>query len=341
MFSNELIEILHQKSDEHLIREIEITGEGNHPGAERQHIVFGVDSDFIRHACVTMQSIVEKTECAQYHFHFITSEESESLITDIARIIHHTRHILSIHIISAEIFRGFPESNLFTKAAYYRLLSPYILHKEEKILYLDADIVCLKEFSGLFSISIPENKSAGVVREDDYKCLNLAKKIALSGNDYFNSGVLLINVSTWIRKKVTERVIKILQERGRKFKYYDQDALNVALEKDVIFIPRKYNNIIMLDNRAGQFSVMPSEDVIFLHYAGADKPWQLWNNQPAARYYQSIYARSPWAYIPFDMPKNDQQAKKMYKAMLKSHNFIHAVAWYFTYLKLRYIKKRL
>jgi len=110
-----------------------------------------------------------------------------------------------------------------------------------------------------------------------------------------------------------------------------------VLEGKVCFVDRRFNFIEMLahDENGYQRDVPP--DTCIIHYAGADKPWQAWNQQKVCLHYRNIYRRSPVADQPFDLPRNHQQAKKMYKAMFRTRQFLMGVYWRFRYYQMRYL----
>ncbi|WP_024527881.1 glycosyltransferase family 8 protein [Serratia fonticola] len=301
-------------------------------------IVFGVDGNFIRHACITIQSMVENAGAAQLSFHLITTEDTIDLASKFQALVINTPHSICIHRLSDSLFTNLPSTALFTKATYYRFLAPYLLEEEEAILYLDADIVCINPFTDLFHKVKESEHIAFVVSELDHLTSTLAADVGLKEEKYFNAGMLMINVKSWRQNFISEKALSLLETRGKDFRYLDQDALNVVLEGNVQFIDKKYNTLFMLGHSDVDYNRMPPNDTVFIHYAGADKPWQKWNNQAGTYFYTEHYQRSCWASYAFDMPKNDQQAKKMYKLLLREKKYFSSLQWYCMYIKLRYGK---
>lgn len=232
-----------------------------------------------------------------------------------------------------------PSSQLFSsKAIYYRLLVPYMLEHGQTMLYLDADIVCLNTFTDFYNSRKNFSEIALVVSEKENLAPTLAANIGLKGSNYFNSGMLLINVERWLQENISYKTMLILESQGYKFKYFDQDALNILIEDKVRFVDKKYNLIFKLKHKKDDYKLMPPIDTVFLHYAGADKPWQKWNKQSATKFYTNIYLNFPWSSKNFDIPKNYEQAKKMYKLMLHKREYISCLRWYLSYIKFRYNK---
>lgn len=108
------------------------------------HIVFGIDDDFIRPLGVLMTSIIENNKNENIEFHIISkyiSKENRRIIKQFA--IENDINI-NIYIIDETIFNDLPTTSYITKAMYNRFLIPLILKDvTDRVLYLDADIVCL------------------------------------------------------------------------------------------------------------------------------------------------------------------------------------------------------
>lgn len=149
-----------------------------------------------------------------------------------------TVHSIHVHQLPEQLFAKLPSTELFSKAIYYRLLAPYLLEREATILYLDADIVCLNAFTDFYNSRSAYTDIALVVSEGEHLAPTLAANIGLQGSNYFNSGMLLINVQRWLQENISDKTISILESQGHKFKYMNQDALNIILEGKVRFVEK-------------------------------------------------------------------------------------------------------
>ncbi|WP_147199237.1 glycosyltransferase family 8 protein [Pantoea sp. CCBC3-3-1] len=323
--------------ERHVISEIIVAGKTTFDWPIR-HIVFGVDGGFLRHAFITIQSIIEASGNEVFNFHLITDENVSSLSDKFKTLLKDSPHIFTVHKIASSLFCDFPTTQLFTKATYYRLLAPHFLRDVDMLLYLDADIVCLNPFKTLWNFAQINKNPAFVVLEEEGLRKELAKNVALSSDSYFNAGVMLINVARWREERISLQTFSVLGQKGAALQYLDQDALNIVLENQFIALDRKYNTIFKPGHGPKDYERLPPAETVFLHYAGADKPWQQWNKQAVCKYYSVIYRRSVWAAQPYDLPKNDSQAKKMYKLMFRERKLLRALKWYINYYLFRYLK---
>lgn len=178
-------------------------------------------------------------------------------------------------------------------ASLYRLLIPQVCKNFAKVLYLDSDVVVCADIIELYKVDISHMLIAAVHDADycgEYNGGNLiVKEICLEKlklkkpYDYFNAGVLLINVSEFNEAFEPNYLIELAQ--GGKYIFMDQDVLNVACQGKVKFIDFSWN--VLHDCFGIRINQMISRAPIHLsnlyfesrkapkivHYAGGEKPW--------------------------------------------------------------------
>lgn len=156
---------------------------------------------------------------------------------------------------------------------------------DDRVLYLDSDIIIRKDISEIFEVELGERYAAVV--KDSGKIYN---KGGLRGElpKYFNSGVMLLNLAAMRSDNVRDKLI----EAKRKLKnqaLVDQDAFNIVFRGKVILLPIKYNALMInLYNSIGKFSMKEindfygtvyssfydlEDDISILHFASKIKPW--------------------------------------------------------------------
>ena len=122
------------------------------------------------------------------------------------------------------------------------MLLPTILPKEiDKVLYIDGDIICLDSLKELWETPL-ENFSAAAV--PDMRCNDIRVLNRLSFNradDYFNAGVMLINLDWWRKNDIQNKSIKFISENRDICKFHDQDALNVVLHGTIQTLSIRFN----------------------------------------------------------------------------------------------------
>ncbi len=126
---------------------------------------------------------------------------------------------------------------------YYRLLIPNLIKKYDKVIYCDCDICFNGDLSDLYNISLNDKYIAAVANfhktNISKKFKKYAKKIDVNPLQYFNAGVILLNSKKIFDNQVINNCI--LPLLGKKFKYQDQDILNIVFKDQSILISPEFN----------------------------------------------------------------------------------------------------
>ncbi|MFD3002770.1 glycosyltransferase family 8 protein [Pontibacter toksunensis] len=156
--------------------------------------------------------------------------------------------------------------------AYGRLLLADFID-EDQVLYLDSDLVVeldvLKELvvfdfqgqplaavsSGFFKYTLGNRFYTG--------------KVGLSPDlEYFNSGVLLINLKDWRLRSVKEECFNIAKKFAMNLPSHDQSLLNIYCAGHFAKLPRSFN----CEWPSHRPKPNVSDNMIF-HFVGSPKPW--------------------------------------------------------------------
>lgn len=174
-------------------------------------------------------------------------------------------------------------------ATYYRFFIPSLI-REEKVLYLDCDLVVRGSLGELFEVELSNYYFSAVIdllAEENGRRLQLER--------YCNCGVMLINNKKWRDDFVTGRLFQYLQENSKKIVFGDQDVLNVVLQSDILYLDPIWN-IQTGEYRSCYDSGFNSriEEARILHFVGRKKPWSFCNKQPAKKEYFKYLRYTPW-----------------------------------------------
>lgn len=120
-----------------------------------------------------------------------------------------------------------PKANMntrFTPLCMLRLFADKVKEIPDKILYLDADVMCTNDFSDLYNTDMGDTEIVGVPdRYGKWFFGNILK------HDYLNSGVLLLNMKQIRKSGLFEKCRKMCKEK--KMFMPDQSALNKLATK--------------------------------------------------------------------------------------------------------------
>jgi UDP-glucose:(galactosyl)LPS alpha-1,2-glucosyltransferase len=155
---------------------------------------------------------------------------------------------------------------IYSKETYCRLIAPYLIN-ESRLIYIDADAVCINKLDELYNIDLDGNYVAGVVDTgiDHYKPM-----IGFSANDdYINTGVLLMDLDAIRRDSIHTQWLDIANTK--QYQMQDQDAINISCNGKIKVISNKYNMSRCTSFEYSKLDVHIDEALI-IHYAG-HKPW--------------------------------------------------------------------
>jgi lipopolysaccharide biosynthesis glycosyltransferase len=173
-----------------------------------------------------------------------------------------------------------PVSDHISIAAYSRLfLSSIIPCNITKIIYLDCDLIVLKEINELFLLEINENY-VGAIREIVSE--EALERLEITNLNYFNSGVLIVNLEQWRKDKIEEELIEFVNKYPEKIKFWDQDVLNFCFSNRWFLLDFKFNATHFFYSNlfnASYFGLNETEynevanNPSIIHFTSHDKPW--------------------------------------------------------------------
>lgn len=266
-------------------------------------IFIGLCSDdfYSPHMGVTMYSIMKNTpNPINLHFYVISDRITVENENKIRMICNQFGSKLSFVYPNKNSLNNLKICGHLGKQAYLRLLLPEMLPKKiKKIIYIDSDTVVEGNIREVYSSNI-NNKTIAAV--PDLGAHFFSKKYLKTKGienpiDYFNSGLLLINIERWIKKKITQKVINFTKEKVEDINFADQDGLNSALNNDWVKLPYEWNvsDIWFLKQKKlikiiGQNIDKPK----MIHYTSAVKPWKVRNLKNERDKYWKYLEKTPW-----------------------------------------------
>ena len=155
----------------------EIASEESYNNDDKWNIIFGVDSKYVRYAGIIILSIINKNPNKNIVFHIFCNFVEETDFKIFKNIVRKSCGIeVKFYYILQDVVKDFPEGNGWNYSIYYRAIAPNILYGQvDKALYLDADIICNGNISGLWNIDLGD-KVAAVV-DDGMGINNITQKL--------------------------------------------------------------------------------------------------------------------------------------------------------------------
>jgi lipopolysaccharide biosynthesis glycosyltransferase len=178
-------------------------------------------------------------------------------------------------------FHAAPLAYHFSGTVYNRLLLASILNEKiKKVLYLDCDLIVLQDLTELYDTDLARNYLAAVKEIIEKEA---DERLCLEGSDYFNAGVLLLNLEIWRKENLEGKFLSFINEKSEKIKYLDQDVLNYCVKNRWIPLEAKHNVTHYFYDYTNYTEVyfgltktvydQIRENPSILHFSGHKKPW--------------------------------------------------------------------
>lgn len=181
------------------------------------------------------------------------------------------------------LFRDAPVTRQYPKEMYYRLLAGQLLPDTlDRVLYLDPDILVINPLRPLWEAELGGRLFAAAAHTGKTELANSVNRVRLgSESDYYNSGVLLMDLEACRREIDPEELFRYVAQHGRDLLLPDQDLLNALYSQRILplddgiwnYDARNYNTYLL---RSGGERNLPwvMEHTAILHYCGKAKPWK-------------------------------------------------------------------
>lgn len=185
--------------------------------------------------------------------------------------------------VDAALFDGAPVTAQYPREMYYRLLAGQMLPESlSRVLYLDPDILVINPLRELWETDMQGNMFAAAAHTGKTELANNVNRIRLgTDHDYYNSGVLLIDLERCRSEVAPDELFAFVREHRRELVMPDQDLLNAVYGDSILplddalwnYDARNFNNY-MLRSAGEQDMDWVMENTAILHFCGKAKPWK-------------------------------------------------------------------
>lgn len=306
------------------------------------NIAYCTDSNYLEYVAVSIKSIILNNLTENLRFHVFLYNVDKNDIKKLQQ----TSNLISIYHIEQEDIEKYKHNfstTHITNSTFIRLMVPRLLsHKVKELLYLDADVLCFNNISSISKINI-DNYICAAAPDSKLNTQNPnSARLKLNSNDYFNAGVLYINIENWMSFDVENKINNILS-KNNYLKYADQDALNIVLENHLKIIDSKWNYLFTwMTNLQKEIFFYDKETIpYFIHFTGPRKMWYAEHEGLAQNLYDFYKHFTPWCSTPLKSYKSKMRPVdyRVYaKDFFRKRKFLKGIKYYLTYLVKKSIK---
>jgi lipopolysaccharide biosynthesis glycosyltransferase len=209
----------------------------------------------------------------------------ERIVEEFGAILVH--HDPTQHPAFQELVAHLPTTDRFPSIVYTRLVLDRLLPPDaERVIYLDCDVMVMQPIELLYELDMGGHPIAaafdpfhlGIKKGRDIK----RKQTPFdTGDRYFNSGVLLIDLKRYAEADVVGQIAALRAAGKLENLFFDQDLLNLIFLHDWQPLDWRFN---VLNPRPQHESLHP----IILHYTSGRHPWHIRSGVAFQRTYRHV-----------------------------------------------------
>ncbi|MBK1992458.1 glycosyltransferase family 8 protein, partial [Campylobacter sp. 2018MI35] len=262
-------------------------------------IIFSCDDNYLSYLAVILNSIkINSDKEFNYDICILYDTLNQDGIKKIINFIQDINISIRFINISPYIYQAkkqvhFHTAAHFKESTYYRFFIPSIFKNYKKIIYLDCDMLILRDLKDLFLIDFDTSIAAckelviilRTINKIDLYYIDFLnnKKPFKNIYNYIQCGVLVYNIYKCIENNFTQRCLETLKYLERP-PIVDQDVINSAFDGDISFLDSKWNFTWNLPIKHPNFSNLLPDELVdealkminnpyIIHYNDIFKPW--------------------------------------------------------------------
>ena len=271
-------------------------------------IFFAVDDTYIPFLAVSLQSLTDNSSKEnKYIIKILYTNVSEE---NMQKIKKYEKENIEIEFVNLNnqlknVREKLYTRNYFSNTTYFRLFIPGLYPQYDKVLYIDSDTVILTDIAELYNEEVGDNLIVavpdGVIQSIEILQEYVEKVVGvIDYNNYFNAGILLMNLEELRKYKLQEKFLYLLDKI--KFEVaQDQDYLNRLCK----------GRVKLLDDSWNRMPIMGVSDkkVKIIHYNLGFKPWHF-DDVPYQEYFWEYAKKTEFYYKIKELRKNYTEEDK-------------------------------
>ncbi|WP_419308094.1 glycosyltransferase family 8 protein [Chromohalobacter israelensis] len=243
------------------------------------NVVLCADEGYARFGAVVMASAIANASHPEWlRFYVLTPGLEEVTAERLREMVSKSGAALHIIDVDVQALQGLPAGRFGIAALLPLLMHRYLPEDCERVIYLDCDMLVLGDLERLWELPLEGHVVAAAMD----LCNPSSKHTRRDPDNYFNSGMMLVDLQAWRRESVAERALEYLQV-SETARYPDQDALNEVLEgkwyrlePEWNFQPTAYSAVEKRYAHLTEYLPALKAAIRYpriVHFIGAVKPW--------------------------------------------------------------------
>ena len=268
------------------------------------HLLFATNDAYVPHVATTLASIFENNMDMQFVVHIMATEISDDNYKKLKKFVERYHHLLDVKIVNPDDLEIdlsicgkwgiFPSLKLYAAELYPNV---------DKILYIDADMICLGYLKPIESVDMTEYYIAAST--DEQGAERHKQRLNLPHDAFYGcAGLVWFNLNKWRKEDVCRKCFNYFNSPANRdiIKWGEQDVLNKVCQGHIYELPIVYNMFSFywlhhgrnIPIRYRDNMIEHKHNTVIIHYIDSCKPWFKDNHFPLKKYYWQYHQLTPW-----------------------------------------------
>lgn len=302
------------------------------------HVALASDSNYAEFVAVVIVSLFDTNSWQDFTtIHLLSNGIDAATLEKLLQHVPEGKGELKVYDIkSLKEDLGIDVPPTIAITSYARLFLPDLLSDDvERVLYLDCDTVVSGSVEEFYCVDFNGNWVAGV--RDTLNNSSTKTVVGMAPDDeYFNAGVLLMNLAAWREDQVTQQCLDFLVAHGGNVVHHDQGIINGVCNHHKLVVHPRFNTTTsyfshpywLLDKCNNPFyssqevtEATSSPSIIHFTEGFLNRPWIKNSVHPLRDKYEHYHSLTQWADIP---PRPD---KRRLVSRFIAWSFLHLPYW--------------
>ena len=307
------------------------------------HIVLASDNYYFPYIYVAVKTLYKSNATVKNLIvHYIEQDVKKENLEHLKSLA--SQYNRDIDIIKFNMPKEFdevlPAYGAASKTTYAKFWFASMFPNEDRVLYLDPDVLVMDSLEDMYNTDFNGNLIAGVI--ENLPWYHMQASLLTSEDSYINGGMVLCNLAEWRKEHLEEKALIRLKDNSQNLNY-DQGILNEICKSRVLVLQPKFNALAEIFEFKSACKIMKrygfthyytqaeiDEAVtrpVVIHFTGFlyGKPMSSKCTHPYTNYFQQTLASSP---ITYKLSDSDIDFKK------KVRKFFLRYLPFFMYLEL-------
>lgn len=278
-------------------------------------IVFTCDEGYMFPTGMAIYSLlISKRPESSYRIYVLVDKIDIQYRSEIESLDRPDFRIIFREIENLDKYTSLANANRLPVSALYKFAIPDMIKEESVCLSLDGDIIVKYDLAELAGYNLAEIYVAAVKDSpktlDDYSEKKHKLHPGIFNAEYFNGGVLLLNLKKMREDDIPEKLCEYRKNGYNQHFSMNQDTFNAVMYGHVKLLPFCYNtglHVFRYIQNEKKFRIMKEyyaieeykteeeilEEAKIIHFTGKGKPWKYYDVFYADRY-RELYESSPF-----------------------------------------------